>query len=187
MERRDFIHYGSMALGAALVARVSRAEAEQAAAAAPPAVTRPPSRTPVVAPGGQRAVLTPNGSTLPWRVVKGVKVGHLVAEPVDHEFAPGLRAECWGYNGMTPGPTIEAVEGDRLRIYVTNRLREPTTVHWHGVIVPNGMDGVSGITQAPIPVGATWVYEIDLRYPGTFMYHSHYDEMTQIALGMLGM
>jgi FtsP/CotA-like multicopper oxidase with cupredoxin domain len=55
-----------------------------------------------------------------------------------------LEAECWGYNGRVHGPTIEAVEGDRVRIYVTNRCRRPTTVHWHGVLLPNGMDGVAG-------------------------------------------
>jgi FtsP/CotA-like multicopper oxidase with cupredoxin domain len=98
-----------------------------------------------------------------------------------------LRATCWGFNGSTPGPTIEAVEGDRLRIYVTNRLPEPTTVHWHGIILPNGMDGVSGLNQAPIPTGETFVYEFTVKRPGTFMYHPHHDEMTQIALGMAGM
>lgn len=187
MDRRDFMHYGSWAAGAALIARVSRAEAEEAAAVAPPLIHHPPARAQVVGPGGQRAVLTPNGATMPWRVVDGVKVGHLVAEPVDHEFAPGLRAQCWGYSGSTPGPTIEAIEGDRLRIYVSNRLPEPTTVHWHGVILPNGMDGVAGLTQPPIPPGETFVYEFTARYPGTFMYHPHFDEMTQIALGMTGM
>ncbi|MDQ3037835.1 MAG: copper oxidase, partial [Myxococcota bacterium] len=139
------------------------------------------------APGGQRAVITPNGTTLPWTVRDGVKVGHLIAEEFEHEFAPGMRARVWGYNGHTPGPTIEAIEGERIRVYVTNRLREPTTVHWHGLILPNGMDGVAGLNQRPIPPGETWVYEFDLRHPGTFMYHSHYDEMTQIALGMMGM
>ena len=67
-------------------------------------------------------VVTPNGWTLPYTVRDGVKVFHLIAEPVKHEFAPGLVGECWGYNGTTPGPTIEVVEGDRVRIYVTNRL-----------------------------------------------------------------
>ena len=133
------------------------------------------------------ATTTPNGSTLPLRRVGDVKVGHLVAHAFEHEFAPGLVAEVWGYNGSTPGPTIEAVEGDRLRIYVTNRLPEPTTVHWHGLVLPNGMDGVAGLTQRPIPPGETWVYEFVVRDAGTFMYHSHYDEMTQIALGMVGM
>jgi FtsP/CotA-like multicopper oxidase with cupredoxin domain len=132
-------------------------------------------------------VHTPNGSTLPYKVVDGVKVMHLIAEPVEHEFAPGLVAHCWGYNGSTPGPTIEAVEGDRLRIYATNRLPAPTTVHWHGVRVPNGMDGVNGITQAPIPIGETFKYEFVVPDAGTFMYHPHLDEMTQQAMGMMGM
>ncbi len=132
-------------------------------------------------------VHTPNGVTLSYKVVDGVKVFHLVAEPVDHEFMPGLRAQCWGYNGRTSGPTIEAVEGDRVRIYVTNRLPEETTVHWHGVRVPNGMDGVSGLTQVPIEVGQTFKYEYTLPAAGTFMYHSHRDDMTQGAMGMMGM
>src|SRR5262249_10968957 len=81
-------------------------------------------------------VVTPNGVALPWKLVDGVKVFHLVAEPVAHEFAAGLAAECWGFNGRVHGPTIEAVEGDRVRIYVTNKLGEGTSVHWHGVFVP---------------------------------------------------
>lgn len=72
---------------------------------------------------------------------------HLIAEEVEHEFAPGLKALCWGYNGQVHGPTIEAVEGDRVRIYVNNRLPAPTTVHWHGLIIPSGMDGVGGLSQ----------------------------------------
>lgn len=132
-------------------------------------------------------VITQNGSTLELKERGGVKVGHLVAEVFEHEFAPGLKAECWGYNGSTPGPTIEAVEGDRLRIYVTNRLPEATTVHWHGLILPNGMDGVAGLNQPPIEPGKTFVYEFTVRDPGTYMYHPHYDEMVQIALGMQGM
>jgi hypothetical protein len=111
----------------------------------------------------------------------------LIAEPLQHEFAPGLTGECWGYNGRTPGPTIEATEGDRVRIYVTNRLPEPTTLHWHGVLVPNGMDGVAGVTQKAIAAGETFKYEFTFTRPGTYMYHPHFDEMTQMALGMVGM
>jgi manganese oxidase len=96
-------------------------------------------------------------------MVDGVKVFHLVAEPVRHEFAPGLVANCWGYNGRVHGPTIEAVEGDRVRIYMTNRLPEPTTVHWHCILLPNGMDGVAGLNQKPIPSGETYRYEFTLR------------------------
>jgi manganese oxidase len=120
-------------------------------------------------------------------VKAGVKIFHLVAEPVKHQFAPGLEVEAWGYNGGTPGPLIEAIEGDRVRIYVTNKLAEPTTVHWHGVFVPNGMDGVGGLTQSYIKPGKTFKYEFTFGKPGTFMYHPHFDEMTQIALGMVGM
>jgi manganese oxidase len=183
MDRRSFIQYGAAA-GALLLARSTEAEAQSEAG---PAARVAPAKSAVVAPGGQVGVITPNGSSLPLRVVGGVKIGHLVAEPVDHEFAPGLNARVWGYNGGTPGPTIEAVEGDRLRLYVTNRLPEPTSVHWHGIILPNGMDGVAGLNQPAIGVGDTFVYEFTVRDPGTFMYHPHFDEMTQIALGMMGM
>lgn len=133
-------------------------------------------------------VITPNGTTLPWKVVKGVKVYHLVAEEVPgHEFAPGLKADCWGFNGSVHGPTIEAVEGDRVRIYVTNRLPAATSIHWHGILLPNGMDGVGGLTQKVIQPGETFRYDFTLRQHGTYMYHSHHDEMTQMALGMIGL
>jgi FtsP/CotA-like multicopper oxidase with cupredoxin domain len=132
-------------------------------------------------------VITPNNPKLPWKVVDGAKVFHLVAEEVEHEFVQGLKATCWGYNGSVHGPTIEAVEGDRVRIYVTNRLPEGTTVHWHGVLLPNGMDGVGGLTQKTIAPGETFKYEFVLRQHGTCMYHPHHDEMTQLALGMMGL
>ena len=140
-------------------------------------------------PGGAsyKPVITTNGATLPWKMVDGVKVYHMIAEPVTHEFAPGLVAECWGYNGRVHGPTIEAVEGDRVRIYVTNKLPEATTVHWHGLFLPNGMDGVGGLTQKAIQPGETFMYEFPLIQHGTFMYHSHHDEMTQMAMGMIGL
>jgi FtsP/CotA-like multicopper oxidase with cupredoxin domain len=115
-----------------------------------------------------------------------VKVFHLIAEPVKREFAPGMVVNCWGYNGSTPGPTIEAVEGDRVRILVSNKLPEHTTVHWHGVFTPNGMDGVGGLTQPHIPPGKTYVYEFTLRQHDTFLYHPHSDEMVQMAMGMMG-
>ena len=107
---------------------------------------------------GYTPVETPDGATLPYVMKDGVKEFHLIAEPVKREFAPGMMVNCWGYNGITPGPTIEAVEGDRVRILVTNRLPEHTTIHWHGVILPNGMDGVGGLTQPHIKPGETFVY-----------------------------
>jgi FtsP/CotA-like multicopper oxidase with cupredoxin domain len=182
LSRRKAIASGAAALaaGGLLIENI-----QQAAAQAPAA------QQGAVLPPGEAArdytpAVTPNGKTLPWKLVDGVKVFHLIAEEFEHEFAPGLKARCWGYNGSTPGPTIEAVEGDRIRIYVTNRLPEPTSVHWHGILLPNGMDGLAGLTQKPIPVGQTFKYEFTLRQHGTHMYHSHFDEMVQIALGMMG-
>jgi FtsP/CotA-like multicopper oxidase with cupredoxin domain len=148
------------------------------------------SPQPAIPPSGGRGytpVRTLNGWTLPHRMVEGVKEFHLVAEEVEHEFAPGSRAKCWGYNGTTPGPTIEAVEGDRVRIFVTNRLPEHTTIHWHGILLPSGMDGVGGLSQPHIAPGETYVYEFTLRQHGTHMYHPHADEMVQLAAGMMGM
>jgi FtsP/CotA-like multicopper oxidase with cupredoxin domain len=195
MDRRSFIQRGGVVAGGALMlAQTARAEGPHdhhhhapppAKPAGAPAARAPAART--LLPGGQVPVVTPNGATLPWKKVGAVKVGHLIAEEIDHEFAPGLVARCWGYNGRTPGPTIEAVEGDRVRIYVTNRLPEPTTVHWHGVILPNGMDGVSGLNQKAIKPGETFKYEFTFKQSGTLMYHPHFDEMTQMALGMVGM
>jgi FtsP/CotA-like multicopper oxidase with cupredoxin domain len=131
-------------------------------------------------------VVTPNGSSLPYRMKQGVKEFHLIAEPVEREFAPGMKVKCWGYNGQTPGPTIEALEGDRIRILVTNKLPEHTTIHWHGIFLPNGMDGVGGLNQPHIKPGETYAYEFTLKQNGTFMYHPHADEMVQLAVGMMG-
>jgi manganese oxidase len=131
-------------------------------------------------------MVMPNGSTLPFTVKDGVKEFRLVAEPVKREFAPGMIVNAWGYNGSTPGPMIEAVEGDRVRIYVTNKLPERTSVHWHGIFLPNGMDGVAGLNQPHIEPGETYVYEFPLRQNGVFMYHPHSDEMVQMAMGMSG-
>ncbi|MDX2052316.1 MAG: copper oxidase [Polyangiaceae bacterium] len=171
---------------AALLLRSSPAEARPWEASYSGSAVNP-NATPGEPNKDYRPVTTPNGSALPWKVVDGVKVYHLVAEEVEHEFAPGLKAKCWGYNGSVPGPTLEAVEGDRIRVYVTNRLKEPTTVHWHGVFLPNGMDGVGGLNQRSIAPGETFKYEWTFRQHGTFMYHPHHDEMTQMAMGMGGM
>jgi FtsP/CotA-like multicopper oxidase with cupredoxin domain len=131
---------------------------------------------------GYRPVITPNGRTLPYRMNNGVKEFHLIAEEIEHEFAPGTTIKAWGYNGSTPGPTIEVVEGDRVRIYVTNKLPEHTSIHWHGILLPWGMDGVSGLTQSPIKPGETYLYEFTLQQHGTHMYHPHADEMVQMAM-----
>jgi len=167
---------------------VPDARAPRPGSAAPPG--KPSSRRhlrPGIEGRDYKPVVVPNGAKLPWKIVDGVKVFHMVAEEVDHEFAPGLKATCWGYNGHVHGPSIEVVEGDRVRIYVTNRLPAATTVHWHGILLPNGMDGVGGLNQKAIAPGETFKYEFTIRQHGMGMYHSHHDEMTQIALGMTGL
>lgn len=131
-------------------------------------------------------VVTPDGATLPFVMKAGVKEFQLTAEPVRQEFAPGMTVNGWGYNGRTPGPTIEAVEGDRIRVLVTNRLPEHTSIHWHGILLPNGMDGVGGLLQPHIKPGDTFAYEFTLRQHGTYMYHPHADETVQMALGTMG-
>jgi FtsP/CotA-like multicopper oxidase with cupredoxin domain len=166
------------------------------AAARPPLVNpfpRPPQRAPSVAEVrrarrelGYTPVTTPDGVTARWRKNGAWKEFHLVAHEVEQEFAPGMKVKTWGYNGGTPGPTIEAVEGDWLRIFVTNNLPEHTSVHWHGIFLPNGMDGVGGLLQPHIQPGETFVYEFQVNQHGTFMYHPHADEMVQMALGMMG-
>lgn len=82
---------------------------------------------------------------------------------------------------------IEVLEADRVRVYVSNRLPEATSVHWHGIRLPAGMDGLSGLTQKEIAPGETFRYEFIFPHAGTFMYHPHYDEMTQMAMGLMGM
>jgi len=180
--RRNFL------LGSAAVAAASVGKVAMAALPEPVMQTTPKTQPPLLPASGRpyNPVVTLNGWTLPWRMNNGVKEFHLVAEPVLREMTPGLKARLWGYNGQSPGPTIEVVEGDRVRIFVTNKLPERTSIHWHGQRLPNGMDGVSGLTQPAIDPGKTFVYEFVARRPGTFMYHPHADEMTQMAMGMMG-
>ncbi len=185
VSRRDFLmKTGLAALGSGLVHTSALAGLPEAATM-DSAATQPPLQPSSGRP--YTPVVTLNGWTLPFRMNRGVKEFHLVAEPVVRELAPGMNARLWGYNGQSPGPTIEAVEGDRVRLFVTNRLPEVTSIHWHGQRLPNGMDGVAGLTQPPIPPGKTYVYEFTLRRSGTFMYHPHADEMVQMAMGMMGM
>jgi len=205
LTRRNFVGRSALLAGAAaLPTALLRAQEKPQAASNEQrsSVSGDANITPVwkrapLAPGqpgvDYKPVITLNGSTLPFRIVDGVKVFHLTCEEVDHVFVPKtefndeLRAYCWGFNGGVHGPTIECVEGDRLRIYVTNKLPASTSIHWHGVILPSGMDGVGGLSQTPIEPGQTFKYEFTVWQHGTLMYHSHHDEMTQMAMGMLGL
>jgi manganese oxidase len=182
--RRNFLSsagvlFGAAAISKAAIGAVPEAALQTGAATAPPLF--PASGRPY------NPVVTLNGWTLPHRLKNGWKEFHLIAEPVIREIAPGMKARLWGYNGQSPGPTIEVVEGDKVRLFVTNKLPEHTTIHWHGQRLPSGMDGVGGLTQPQIKPGQTYVYEFEARRPGTFMYHPHADEMTQMAMGMMGM
>jgi FtsP/CotA-like multicopper oxidase with cupredoxin domain len=182
--RRSFLAGAGVALaGASAVSKAGTASLPEAPVQSSASTVPPPSP-----PNGRpfNPVVTLNGWSLPWRMKDGVKEFHLVAEPVVREFAPGMKANLWGYNGQSPGPTIEVVEGDRVRIFVTNKLPEHTSMHWHGQILPAGMDGVTGLSQPGIAPGKTWVYEFVARHAGTFMYHPHADEMNQMAMGMMG-
>ena len=185
VSRRQLLTSAAGAIvGAGLVSRASQAQVPEAVASMSPATEPPPAPT---TGRPYKPVVTLNGWSLPWRMQDGVKEFHLIAEPVEREIATGMTANLWGYNGQSPGPTIECVEGDRVRIFVTNRLPEYTTVHWHGVRVPHGMDGVTGLTQPPIQPRETWVYEFDMQHSGSYMYHPHADDMLQMAMGMMGL
>jgi FtsP/CotA-like multicopper oxidase with cupredoxin domain len=181
--RRSFLTGGAALVGAAAVTKAGAASLPEA-----PSHASHHTAAPNAPPNGRpfNPVVTLNGWSLPWRMNKGVKEFHLVAEPVVREIAPGMRANLWGYNGQSPGPTIEVVEGDRVRIFLTNKLPEHTSMHWHGQILPNGMDGITGLTQPGIDPGKTFMYEFIAQHAGTFMYHPHADEMTQMAMGMMG-
>src|SRR6188474_675053 len=185
LSRRNFLTGSAVTLvGASMISGRTQAAAIPEA----PTNASPTMRPPLPPAHGQdyQPVITLNGWTLPWRMNGNWKEFHLVAEEVEREIAPGMTARLWGYNGQTPGPTIEVVEGDKVRIFVTNRLPEHTTIHWHGMLLSNGMDGVGGLTQPHIPAGKTFVYEFQLKKSGTFMYHPHADEMVQMAMGMMG-
>lgn len=188
MTRRRALLTGAGAAASATLAATAVSRVAMAALPEPVLQTSASTQAPLVPNTGRpyNPVVTLNGWTLPWRMNNDVKEFHLIAEPVVREMAPGFKAHLWGYNGQSPGPTIEVVEGDKVRIFVTNRLPEHTSIHWHGQRLPNGMDGVTGLNQPGIPAGKTFVYEFTARRPGTFMYHPHADEMTQMAMGMMG-
>jgi manganese oxidase len=129
-------------------------------------------------------VVGPDLRDLPFEVVNGVKVFHLIAEPVKQEIIPGKVVNLWGYNGSAPGPTIQIQQGDRVRIIVDNHLPEPTSMHWHGFEIPFDMDGSPGLSQDPISPGGRFVYEFTLHQEGTYFYHSHM--AMQEMMGMIG-
>lgn len=116
----------------------------------------------------------------------GVKVWDLTIDNVEWEVSPGMVEKARGYNQQIPGPTLRATVGDKVKINVKNNLEESTAVHWHGLLIPNAMDGVPYVTQKPIEPGKTFTYEFELRNQGSHMYHSHHNSADQVNRGLLG-
>jgi FtsP/CotA-like multicopper oxidase with cupredoxin domain len=116
----------------------------------------------------------------------GTKVFELTANEIEWETKPGVVKEGMAYNGQIPGPRIDVDLGDKVRIELTNELDEPTAMHSHGLIVPNEMDGVPGLTQPSIMPGETFTYEFEVRNAGSHMYHSHFNAAEQVTKGLLG-
>jgi FtsP/CotA-like multicopper oxidase with cupredoxin domain len=128
------------------------------------------------------------GQPLAYEMDGDTKVFKLTCQVVQWEYLPGKLVDAWTYNGVTPGPEIRVTEGDKVRIEVFNELPESTAVHWHGLIVPNTMDGVPFITQPPIKPGESFTYEFQIRdgNAGSHMYHSHHNSAEQVTKGLLG-
>jgi manganese oxidase len=120
------------------------------------------------------------------RIEDGVKVFDLETSVIEWNILPDERVMAYAFNRQVPGPRIRVTEGDRIRINVTNHLPESTTVHWHGLILPNEMDGPAEITQDPIEPGETYTYEFTTQQFGTFFYHTHDHVDRQQALGLYG-
>jgi len=124
------------------------------------------------------------GQSLPFHIENGVKVFEITTKPVLWNILDDVTVTAWTYNGTVPGQLIRVTEGDRVRIVVKNELPDPTTIHWHGIEVPNAMDGVPDVTQKPIQPGETFTYEFIAKPAGTFMYHSHFEGDVQVGTGL---
>ncbi len=120
------------------------------------------------------------------RLENGVKVFDLDASIIRWNILPRVRVTAYAINDQVPGPRLELTEGDHVRINFTNHLPEPATMHWHGLVVPNAMDGPGDITQVPVPPGGHYVYEYVVQQHGTYFYHSHTRPDRQQALGLYG-
>ncbi len=126
------------------------------------------------------------GVAIPYTMDGDTKVFQVTCTEGQWETSPGVQQPAMLYNGRVPGPTIRVTEGDNVRVIVTNQMTQSTGVHFHGVHVPNPMDGVPFITQPPIKPGATFTYEFIARPYGTHMYHSHHNAAEQVTRGLLG-
>ncbi len=126
------------------------------------------------------------GTRLEYRMENGYKIFEVTCQNIQWETKPGEVVNAMAYNGIVPGPEIRVIEGDKVRLVVTNEMNESTAVHFHGVRVPNSMDGVPFITQPPIKTGESFTYEFTAKNPGSHMYHSHHNAAEQVTKGLLG-
>ena len=200
--RRDFLRKGTVAAIALPALSVLGACGESKAAAAPTAAAN--SATPPNPPSAQQkadamdamhqkgikafpAATSGNGNQLFEPRMEGrVKVYDVTAEEIQWEVEPGRKVKAWAYNGQVPGPQIRVREGDRVRVNLTNKLPESTSIHFHGLELPNDQDGVPFITQPPVKPGASYTYEFTVPNAGSHMYHSHHNAAMQVGLGLLG-
>jgi FtsP/CotA-like multicopper oxidase with cupredoxin domain len=128
-----------------------------------------------------------NQPLAPTRIENGVKVWNMTIDKITHRIdAVKDPLDALGFNRMWPGPRLEVVEGDRVRVNFTNNLDETTGIHFHGQRVPNNMDGVPHVTQEPIQPGKTFTYEFVANPAGSHMYHSHHNATDQVGRGLLG-
>ena len=170
---QDAMGFGAGLLGLSTRVASSRAADSQALRAAKTSVK--PSVS----------MLTPDVPDLPFEMDGGTKVFRLKPAPFQRKIAPLKTIDVWGYNGSSPGPTIQVTQGDRVRILVENALPESTSMHWHGLEVPIEQDGVPFISQRPIAPGETFTYEFTVHQEGTFFYHAH--SAMQEMIGLIGM
>ena len=127
------------------------------------------------------------GQVLKPKIVDGIKVFEITSKEVRWEVSPGKFIKGFAYNGQIPGPEIRVRKGDKIKVVLKNELPESTSIHFHGVDVPNEMDGVPFITQPPVKPNESFTYEFTvLDAPGTFMYHSHHNAEIQVGKGLLG-
>jgi len=110
----------------------------------------------------------------------------LTAQVVTMQLLPGKTTQVWTYNGLLPGPLIRVPKGDRLIVHLQNQLPEATTIHWHGIRLPNEMDGVPDVTQPAVEPGGSFDYDFVVPDAGTYWYHPHVDSAAEVGYGMYG-
>ncbi|WP_336788298.1 multicopper oxidase family protein [Paenibacillus sp. MMO-177] len=135
--------------------------------------------------GNSETPKTTEGKTVNSNVLTGTEF-NLTAVASNQEIAPGKTLPVWTFNNTVPGPQLRVKQGDTVKVNLKNELSEPVTIHWHGVPLPNAMDGIPGVTQNAVQPGETFTYEFKADVPGTYWYHSHQDSVNQLDRGLYG-